>query len=166
MDVLTIWESDDLRISQARNIYLPGYLVIERRGPTARSTGTTRERSTAIDAALELAKSILRDCLSPMRIYELDFANSDSIAVLHVIPGNAEVMRAVSRDAGFAPETQVEIAKAIWEAYGMNRTIYSAVEILNFVAHARAHCRSLHAQEPGRDHPPLTLQPTGLPDSP
>lgn len=141
MDVLTIWESAEYRVSQARTVYLPGYLLVERR----RGRPLPWRADASLKQALKLARALLRRRINPRKIFEVELAEGPAGSIFHVIPGTDEVLDAIGAAPGNTPQEGSRVAESVRSTYKDGGTIYGAVELLNFVAEARHLCRELEA---------------------
>ncbi|NJD06096.1 MAG: hypothetical protein FIA97_06315 [Methylococcaceae bacterium] len=141
--MLTIWESGQFSVSQAGNVYLPGYLLVESRSGKRELKDLNPQEDRSLLAALELARNLLRQRIRPRRIIVVKDRDARDRLRYHVIPGTAEVL-----DGGSGSQGGAEIARSVCSRFSEGATIYGAIELLDFVSEARHLCRELQS-EPG-----------------
>jgi diadenosine tetraphosphate (Ap4A) HIT family hydrolase len=141
MGVLTIWDSGQFSVSQAGNVFLPGYLLVESRPGKRELKDLNPQEDRSLLAALDLARTLLRKRIRPQRIIVVKDRDARDRLRYHVIPGTAEVL-----DGGSGPQDGAEIAKSVCSRFSDGATIYGAIELLDFVSEARDLCSELQAE--------------------
>ena len=147
MGVLTIWKSADYTVSQAKNVYLPGYLLIE--GPSSRAAPRgSSPPDEALHHVLRMSETLVQRLIRPRRIYVLKEWRSGDRLHIHMIPGTGteELLGSCNQSTGDKSTSDEEaIAKAVWENYAAGKTSDNVIEVLAFVSQARSLCRELLA---------------------
>ena len=151
MGVLTIWESADVTVSQAGDVYLPGYLLVESH-PSSRERGAINAPDEqALAFAVDLSETLVDRLLNPDHIHVVKVGRADGRVNFHIIPETSDVRGCCLQSLGDAASCdERRIADTVRDNYSVKEHGDDVVEVLTFVSQARSLCRELLAASLGR----------------
>lgn len=135
-DPLTIWQSDWVRVSQARSVPLPGYLFVESLSGCTEFDRLDPESGRELQEGIRIAERLVRRLIDPERVYVLKFGEADQHIHFHIVPRTREVLSGyLESTKDTAPYNGARITAWIWEHAGSLG--YAPSDIAAFVRAAR-----------------------------
>jgi diadenosine tetraphosphate (Ap4A) HIT family hydrolase len=136
MDDLVIREGEHWRLSQAENVRIPGYLIVENVAWKTRFAELTPEEGVELTEILSIAEQILTRILEPERVYVLRFGEEVEGIHFHVVPRTRALLDAYLASVEDSPPyTGAKIVLWAWENHPTLGVVDS--DIRDFVAAAR-----------------------------
>ena len=120
---LVILETEHTRISQAKGIRIPGYLIVEPRSACTQISDLDPEQAADLMHCLSLGEALVQELTDPGRIYILKFGEEVPQIHFHIVPRTQEIARAYGAESGDSePFNGARIVDWIWmnqDAFGI-----------------------------------------------
>jgi diadenosine tetraphosphate (Ap4A) HIT family hydrolase len=132
-----VFESEHFTAEQARSYRLPGYLIVESKAEVDRLDVLSRDSAQDLAMCLAEAERIVRELVSPERIYTLRFGEVNPRIHFHVIPRSTRVAAAYAAEVEDAPPYNgARLVDWLWTHHA--NLGFTDEELRSFVAAARA----------------------------